>query len=226
MGRRDREVYLDNGVWETGRPVDEAAMINLAVSMQPTCVYAPDYIGDASRTIESVRHFCSMARRDPGFKSRIIATSQGSTRDIWYACIKRLSEIEGVDIIAIPRHPVRDMFEYEVNRGLRMTKTRLEMCKLIETDPDGFNGKSFYATGTGAAICVKELAGFSWLTGIDTTMACLLAGENVRISGSFGGYKPEGQLDFDIKFTSEQRKIAAFNIDVLNRWAHGEKDSG
>lgn len=224
--RKGREVYLDNGVWETGRPASAQIMIELAIEMQPTYVYAPDYIGDAIQTVDAVRHFCALARTYLDFKSQIIATSQGSSRNVWFACIKKLSKIDGVDVIAIPRHPVRDMFEYEKNRGLRMTKTRLEMCRLIETDPTGFNGKRFYATGTGAAVCVRELLNYLWITGVDTTMACLLASENIRILGRFSEYKPDKQLDFDIEFTPEQLDAATFNIGVLNRWAHGEGSDG
>jgi len=220
---QDREVYLDNGVWETGRPLDARTMVELAIEMKPDFVYATDYINDAAKTIQAVETFCRVAARHSGdFTSKIVATAQGSSRNVWYACIQRLSKIGGVDVIAIPRHPVRDLYEYESNRGLRMTKTRLDICHLINGELGRFDGKEFYATGAGAPLCVQELTKYPWITGIDTTTACLFASENARISGRFVKYKPEKQLDFAIEFTQEQLDTAKFNIDVLNRWAHGE----
>lgn len=221
---RGREIYLDNGVWETGRPLDTRTMIELAIEMQPDYVYATDYINDAARTIQAVERFCRIAALHPeDFKSKIVATAQGNSRNVWYACIGRLAQIEGVDVIAIPRHPVRDMYEYEENRGLRMTKTRLDICHLIDTELHKFDSKEFYATGTGAAVCVKELTRYPWITGVDTTMACLLASQDIRISGNFERYKPNEKLDFNAEFTQEQLDTAEFNIGVLNRWAHGEE---
>lgn len=220
---RDRVTYLDNGVWETGNPVGAQAMVELAIEMQPNYVYATDYIDDSARTILAVEEFCVLAAEHPDFTSKIVATSQGVTRDDWYACIRRLSEIDGVAVIAIPRHIKQDMYEYEVNTAMRMTKTRLEICHLIDTEREGFfDDKAFYATGTGAAVCVKYLAEYPWITGIDTTMACLLASMGIRISGDYTEYKPAGKLDFDAEFTPEQLDTARYNIGVLNSWAHGE----
>lgn len=222
FARRDRVIYLDNGVWETGNPVDAEVMIELAIEMRPDYVYATDYIDDSARTITSVAEFCAIAAGYPNFSSKIVATSQGKTRNDWYACIRKLSEIKGVDVIAIPRHIKQDMFEYENNMAIRMTKTRLDICHLLHTDPNPFNGKEFYATGTGAALCVKHLTHYPWITGIDTTMACLLASMGIRIEKESETYKPAGKLDFDAEFTPEQVKIACYNIDVLNSWAHAE----
>lgn len=220
--RRDRVTYLDNGVWETGDPVDAKVMIELAIEMRPDYVYATDYIDNSERTIMSVAEFCALAVGYPDFNSKIVATSQGRTRNDWYECIRKLSHIEGVDVIAIPRHIKQDMFEYEDNTAIRMTKTRLDICHLLHTDPNPFNGKEFYATGTGAVLCVKYLARYSWITGIDTTMACLFASMGIRIGKESETYKPFGKLDFDAEFTPKQVEIARYNIGVLNSWAHAE----
>lgn len=220
--RQDRVTYLDNGVWETGNPVDVETMMKLAVEMRPDYVYATDYIDDSARTIISVAEFCAIAAEYPDFNSKIVATSQGRTRNDWYACIRKLSEIKGVDVVAIPRHIKQDMYEFEDNIAIRMTKTRLDICHLLHTDPNPFSGKEFYATGTGTALCVKHLTHYPWITGIDTTMACLLASMGIRIEGEYETYKPAGKLDFDAELTPEQVEIARFNIDVLNEWAHAE----
>ena len=220
--RGDREIYLDNGVWETGRPVNVRTMIELAIELKPTYIYATDYINDAARTIAATGTFCRAAARCAEFDSKIIATAQGRSRDVWYSCIQQLAQVDGVDMIALPRHTKYDMYEYERNVALRMTKTRLDICRLIDTDQEGFNGKLFYATGTGASICVRELRAYPWIIGIDTTMACLLASQRIRISGRFENYKPDEKLDFSAKFDQEQLDAAVFNIGVLNNWAHGE----
>lgn len=220
--KRDRITYLDNGVWETGEPVDVKIMLELAIEMQPDYIYATDYIDDSARTVTSVAAFCEEAAAHPDFSSKIVATSQGRTRNDWYECIRKLSEIKGVDVVAIPRHIKQDMYEYEDNIALRMTKTRLEICRLLHTEQESFNDVEFYATGTGASVCVKYLTQYLWITGIDTTMACLLASMGIRIEGKYETYKPSGKLDFDTELTPEQVGIARYNIDVLNNWAHTE----
>lgn len=220
--KQDRVVYLDNGVWETGTPVDAKTMIELAIEMQPDYVYATDYINDSKRTVAAVAEFCAITSKYSDFSSKIVATSQGRTFSDWYTCIKRLLKIKGVDVIAIPRHIKEDMHEYEDNIAIRMTSTRLDMCRLLSSEPKCINSSEFYATGTGAALCVKYLTRYPWVTGIDTTMACLLACMGIRIEGVYETYKPLGKLDFDAKLTQEQVEIARYNIDVLNNWAHTE----
>lgn len=225
--KQDRVIYLDNGVWETGTPVDAKTMIELAIEMQSDIasrchVYATDYINDSKRTVTSVAEFCAIAAEYPDFGSKIVATSQGRTLSDWYWCIRRLSEIKGVDVIAIPRHIKQDLHEHEDNIAIRMTKTRLTMCNLLSAESKRFGSREFYATGTGAALCVKSLAQYPWITGIDTTMACLLASMGIRIEGEYETYKPLGKLDFDTELTQEQVEIARYNIYVLNNWAHTE----
>lgn len=219
-----RIVFLDNGVWETGKPMKTSDMILLAKETKASYVYATDYIGDASKTLTAVDKFCACAKADPRFTSKIIATAQGNSRNVWYACIHRLAKMEHVDVIAIPRHAIPDMYEYEPNKALRMTKTRMDICRLLDQENirEKYPDKIFTATGTGASLCTKELAPFDWLWGIDTTMACLFASLERRITGRWETFKPEEKLDFNQKLTRKQLKILDFNIQRLNAWSHGE----
>ena len=220
-----RTVFLDNGVWETGKPMNTASMITLAKKMNATYVYATDFIRDASKTLTAVAKFCRAAKADSQFTSKIIATAQGNNRNVWYECIHRLAQMEHVDVIAIPRHAISGMYEYEPNNALRMTKTRLDLCMILDRENirGRYPDKIFTATGTGASLCTKELALFDWLWGIDTTMACLFASLDRRITGRWETFKPEEKLDFDQKLTAKQLKVLAFNIKLLNGWAHGEE---
>jgi len=219
-----RIVFLDNGVWETGKPMATNAMIRLAKKINATYVYATDYISDTAKTLKAVERFCLAAKSDSQFTSKIIATAQGHSYSLIHACVHRLAQMKHVDVIAIPRHIITDMFEYEPNIAMRMTKTRLELCRNLDLEniQETYPDKIFTATGTGASLCAKELEPFSWIWGIDTTMACLFASLDRRITGRWETFKPEEKLNFDAKLKQKQLPALRFNIKRLNAWAHGE----
>lgn len=227
FGRRAKQgrvCFLDNGVWETGQPVDSGTMINLAFAMHATYVYAPDFLNESDRTVDAVRAFCErvsyLFRKRPDFPSRIVAVAQGKTRGDWYNCAWQLSHIKLVDLVAIPALMIEDMCEHEQHYGLRLTKTRLELCHLISRNIHEFGRREFYATGTGAALCARELSTFPWFFGIDTTMACLLASMDVSVE-DMSNFKPKVKLDFDVELSERQIEIAKSNIFLMNKWAHG-----
>ena len=91
--KQGREVYLDNGVWETGYPLDSDIMIDLSIEMKPTYVYAPDYMGDKNKTLDSIVQFGEKAANTKGFNSKIIGVMQGKTKDEWFDSAVTLSRM-------------------------------------------------------------------------------------------------------------------------------------
>jgi len=224
--REERSVYLDNGVWELGQPLDADTMIELAVEMQPEYVYAPDYMNDAARTVQAAQEFGELAYKHPDFRAHVVCVSQGRTQEEWYNCVRKLAGLpyRCCHTIAINTLFIDDMFEYEEREGARRTKTRLEFLMLLDRELHKFNVKRFYATGFGAPIDAKELARFHWLRGADTAIASVLALSEREIDAEMAThFKPKGTIDGDITFTDRQYVAAVKNMLTLNTWAAGRE---
>jgi len=224
--RQGRDVYLDNGVWERGEPLDMRTMIELAVEIQPAYVYAPDYMNDMARTVAAAQQFGGLAYRNLNFRANVMCVSQGRTRDEWFRCVEQFAALPEhcCHTIAINTLFIDDMFEWEDQEGARRTKTRLEFLQLLDRQFQRFKHKRFYATGFGAPICARELSKFSWISGADSAIASILALSEREIDMDMATYfKPEGTVDGDITFTDEQYTVAVKNMLTLNIWAAGRE---
>ena len=143
--RQGREVYLDNGVWETGHPLDIDIMIDLSIEMGATYVYAPDYMGKKDKTLDSIVQFGEKAANTKGFNAKIIGVMQGRTKDEWFDCALTLSRMPNhvCHTIAVNTLFLDDAYEYEEHEGARRSKTRLEMLMFIDRQLNQFNNKRF-----------------------------------------------------------------------------------
>jgi len=220
--KEGREVYLDNGVWETGTPIEETSMIELAIEMQPAYVYAPDYMNDFQSTVEATISFGDRASNTRGFNSKIIGVMQGNTMQEWIKCALVLSKLpENIcHTIAVNTLFLQDAYEYEIEEGARRSKTRLEVLMYIERHIHSFK-KQIYCTGFGAPVDAEELPKFTWISGVDTAIACALAAENTVITpNNYKSIKPKSKID-TITLTEEQISFAKYNIRVLNAFTKG-----
>jgi len=54
---------MDNGVWETGEPIDQEAYLELAKELRVDEIILPDYLRDPKRTLEESRAFLETTSR-------------------------------------------------------------------------------------------------------------------------------------------------------------------
>lgn len=224
--KEGRDVYLDNGVWELGHPLDPDIMIELSVEIQPTYVYAPDYMNDAVKTVQAAYKFGEQAYKHPDFRARVICVSQGRTFDEWYDCVRKLAGLpyKCCHTIAINTLFIDDICTDEEQEGARRTRTRLAFLERLHKNLPKFNVKRFYATGFGAPIDAKELTRFPWLRGVDSAIASVLALSETKIDPEMATYfKPKGKVDGDFTFTDKQYVTAVKNMLTLNTWAAGRE---
>lgn len=224
--KEGRDVYMDNGVWELGHPLDADTMIELAVEIQPTYVYAPDYMNDAAKTVQSAIKFGEQAYKHPDFRAHIVCVSQGRTLDEWYNCVRKLAGLpyKCCHTIAINTLFLDDIYTDLVHEGERRTKTRLALLERLHKDLSKINVKRFYATGFGAPIDAKELTKFYWLRGVDSAIASVLALSGAEIEPEMATYcKPKDKIDGDFTFTDKQYITAVKNMLTLNTWIAGRE---
>jgi len=218
-----RELYLDNGVWETGYPLDKDLMIELAIEMGATYVYAPDYMGEKKKTLDAISEFGDIASNTKGFNSKIIGVMQGKTREEWFDCALKLAKLPDhiCNTIAVNTLFIEDMYEYEIEEGARRSKTRVELLMMIDRQLDRFNNKRFYSTGFGAPIDAQELPKFKWLIGVDTAIACVMASNDMIITPvNYTYFKPKGKVD-KVQLTTDQVTFAKSNIRIINSFIRG-----
>jgi len=215
--KNGRTVLLDNGVWETGEPIKDSILIDLAFEMKPTFVYAPDYLNHSGATFDATSKFLKELEKHKDFPSKIIAVAQGNTLADWTNSVFQLSSLPAVTMIAIPALIIPEMFPEIESYGKRLTHTRIAFCERLNSTVSKYSNKLFYATGLGSPMCAKALPNFKWLWGVDTTMASLLATEGKFILDD-GNYKPTSKLDFHRTLSGKELDLTYDNIWGLNIW--------
>lgn len=216
-----RTVYMDNGVWERGVPIEADQMIELALEMQPDFIYAPDYMNDMYKTLATIESFGEKVAKISDFTSKIIGVAQGHTLGDWFACVVHLDKLPEnfCHTIAINTLFLEGLYESDKHEGSRRTRSRLKLLRQIDQSLKSLSHKRFYATGFGAPIDAKELLSFPWITGVDTAIACVMASQGVEITQENAKfYKPKGVID-DIVFTDTS--FAIRNMQIINTWVRG-----
>jgi hypothetical protein len=96
----DREVLLDNSIFELGKSFDSDKFFNAARDLQPNMFIVPDVLEDAQATMLSYKGFRSKARElKEGFLTKTIGAVQGATWHDLKTCYKFMSY--EADMIAI-----------------------------------------------------------------------------------------------------------------------------
>ena len=88
--RRGDLVMMDNGVVETGLPMEWPLLVELAKEMEISELVLPDRILNASETLKHGEKAVKDWEAHDGYGFDLIAVPQGNSHDQWYACCQEM----------------------------------------------------------------------------------------------------------------------------------------
>ena len=194
-------VILDNGVIETGKPMNIMQLVTCAKKIAADEIILPDVFQDDEATLNNACEAIPIARHElPGVK--LMAVPQGKTLEEWVDCARMLLEMD-IDVLGIPKvltkmagRDGRLMALLELGNLLRGIEVHLLgcwenpiECTVIEK-----------ASQAGRIRPVR---------GVDSGIAYVYAREGMLITD---GPRPSGDIHFDAKDADREKLIR--NIEI------------
>lgn len=165
--RKNREIILDNSIFELGKAFDGDKFAYWVEKLQPDWYIVPDVLDNATETLNSFDQF--VATYDlPG---KVIAVAQGSIYNELVECYRYLSAHPRVDKVAISfNHPFYQEHAgankyYRMVAGRQLTLQRMVGENIINT------AKPHHLLGCGLPQEFRAYrdAGWKWIDSIDTS---------------------------------------------------------
>lgn len=214
----DRQVLLDNSIFELGKAFESSKFAKAVEDIQPTYYIVPDVLEDGYATCESFHKFTTTYKDLPGVK---IGAVQGKCYDEIVDCYKYMSD--NADYIAIS-------FDFSYYVGTGRGSSQLERwCdgrkRLIRTliDDGYWNwSKPHHLLGCSLA---KEFRYYVDkniynIRSIDTSNPVVAGIKGLKYSGDLGlNNKPSVKLAdlINHEVTIDQREIINYNINQFKR---------
>mgnify|MGYP000005502413 FL=1 len=217
----DREVILDNSIFELGNAFNPAAFAYWILKLKPTWYIVPDVLEDSVKTMASMDMWNS---KYPGIESKKIGVVQGKTYKQIVECYQHMDKKANVDMIAIS-------FDYSyytqtVPHPNKYVSWMLGRVKLLgDLLKDGIINKDkphhLLGCGLPQEFTFYKNAKYDWIYSLDTS--------NPVVHGIKGiEYKEEGLWDKESQklfemINSEVEDISTvlFNIQRFRHFANG-----
>jgi len=152
---------VDNGVVETGEPIDAEQLIKLAVDLRPSELIGPDYRDEADRTLRALEEFIPEFR-DQCRGIKLMGVAHGKTFSEWIDSYKALTQMD-VDVIGIPYRlcfggPIHAS-HWAINRYKALKFIHSNLCSGIE----------YHCLGLNTLDELRTLSCHSWVRSCDST---------------------------------------------------------
>jgi len=211
---KGRTVFLDNGVFETGEPVNFDVTLELLREVKAQAVYAPDLIGNKKATIEGVVKFGQKLKAYLDFANvGVIGVAQGETFSEWTECVMVLLGLpkEYCSHVALPYIPLG----LPKNDWLGMMKARIKLCSWItESGLAQRTDKTLMLTGLVNPIEVYLLGDLEYA---DSSIASICGSKGVVFNEVVGVEKPHEPLDFNVTYNEVQLKNVMENVRIMHK---------
>jgi hypothetical protein len=212
----DRDVLLDNSIFELGTAFDSKRYVHWIEQLQPNYYVLPDVLEDGYGTIHNFAMFADEYVDLPGMK---IGTVQGKTYDELVHCYKFMSE--NADMIAISF----DLSYYQVaavgnNKLQRQMNGRIKLINDLMHDHVWNHRKPHHLLGCSLA---KEFAYYSKFNissihSCDTSNPVVAGIKGLKYNGKFGlEVKPSQKLiEFiDHEVSTSELETIQYNIQMF-----------
>lgn len=214
----DREVLLDNSIFELGKAFDGKQFADWVDKLRPTSYVVPDCLENSAETIDSFKKFTAEYGNLPGLK---IGAVQGKTYQEITDCYKFMAE--HADIIAISF----DLSYYQItgtgrSKLERQCFGRINLVENLIAHNAWCNTKHHHLLGCSLA---REFGFYQSITNIrscDTSNPIVAGLQGIKYNSSFGlNIKPSQKLVeyIDAEPTTDQLEIINYNIGQFRRIA-------
>jgi hypothetical protein len=219
---KEREVILDNSIFELGEAFDMKKFFEWNNKLRPTWYIIPDALEDAKTTIFNAYVWNQFHR--PTAEGKSIAVVQGKTYEEIVECYQTLDEKLDVDMIAIS-------FDYSLyeemvpnpNKLVSWMMGRVALLGRLEKDNVINKLKPHHLLGCALPQEGQFYKGYDWIYSMDTSNPVVHAIKGIPYPHS-GLKTKESQKLFElISYPADQvsKHNLDWNIDVFKGWWNG-----
>jgi hypothetical protein len=219
---KEREVILDNSIFELGEAFDMKKFFKWNNELEPTWYIIPDALEDAKTTMFNAYVWNQFHR--PTAKGKSIAVVQGKTYEEIVECYQTLDGKLDVDMIAIS-------FDYSLyeemvpnpNKLVSWMLGRVALLGRLEKDNIINKQKPHHLLGCALPQEGQFYKGYDWIYSMDTSNPVVHAIKNIEYPLS-GLRTKESQKLFELINWSADRvnqKLLECNIDKFRIWWNG-----
>jgi hypothetical protein len=193
----DREVILDNAVFELGEAFDMNRFAEIIVDLKPTWYIIPDALEDANKTMYNA--FLWMENYAEQVPGKSIGVVQGKTYKEIVDCYTRLDKL-GVDMIAISfDYSLYEEWCPDSNKFVSWMMGRIRLLNMLERDKVVNRNKPHHLLGCALpqeGLYYKD-RGYDWVYSMDTSNPVVHAIKGVKYEG-YGLLTKESQKLFEM----------------------------
>lgn len=169
--RNNREVFLDNSIFELGEAYDSKKFVNHIQDLKPTVYIIPDVLDNAEATMDSFSIFTKTYSDLPGMKMGVV---QGKNIDEVFECYKFMSEF--ADYIAISfDSAVYDHIAMGHNKLQKLRRGRPQLVQMLMSYGLWNYDKPHHALGMGHLTEFKYYSSKRVFRSIDTSNPIMAA---------------------------------------------------
>ena len=228
-------VILDNSLIELGHAMDLSSLMAAFTAIQPDEFVLPDVYMNRLATIEAVKKGVHEVRTLlKGSTPKLMAVPQGENAWAWIDCYQQLLEIEGIDVIGIPKNTdlicryqdVKSVKDYPKisphARGYIGLDGRIQLTNYLEQNGLVSDAHEYHLLGCWSnPLEIRYQAEHTWIRGIDTSfqVLCGLLGIAFHDRDGILISRPEIPLDFHVAEDDNFTSIVYHNIKCTLKWA-------
>lgn len=219
---KEREVILDNSIFELGEAFDHEKFYRWVNKLEPTWYIIPDALEDVKRTIRNAQIWKDFHKEQT--KGKSIAVVQGKTYEEIVKCYTILDKEVGVDMIAIS-------FDYSLyeemvphpNRLVSWMLGRVALLGRLEKDGIINKNKPHHLLGCALPQEGQFYRGYDWIYSMDTSNPVVHAIKEI-VYPLDGLMTKESQKLFElINWPADKvnQGLLEYNIDNFRGWWNG-----
>lgn len=220
---REREVILDNSIFELGEAFDMHKFHKWAYELKPTWYIIPDALEDTEKTLLNARTWNSVYKEaTPG---KTIGVVQGKDYYEIVNCYTELDRDVNVDMIAISfDYSYYEQLVPHPNKLVSWMLGRITLLGLLEKDSIINKSKPHHLLGTSLPVEGKYYRQYPWIYSVDTSNPVVAAILDIPYEQNYGLYHKESQKLFEL-ITHPAEKVDLgllhYNLSEFRKYWNG-----
>lgn len=165
--KQDREVILDNSIFELGEAYDADKFVEWILKLKPTYYIIPDVLNNSEGTINNLKSFIE---KYPSLPGKRIGVVQGRTYEDICRCYREVEPIVDKVAISFDYDLYLDMVQdKDMNVWQRWCKGRQMLLKQLLEDGVINQLKPHHLLGIALPQELKEYGDYNWIDSVDTS---------------------------------------------------------
>ena len=217
----DRDVLLDNSIFELGEAYDNESFAKWVDELKPTEYIVPDALEDMEKTVNQMEEWNKNYRNLPGKKIGVV---QGKTPDELNQCYVYMNEYADVDKIAISfDYSLYEKVIPHTNKYMSWMLGRAAVLANMVSAGIINTNKSHHLLGCGLPQEFALYRDYKWIESIDTSNPIVHGIKGIKYE--YGGLQNKESIKLvdllDVDITTEQLYDINHNISYFRKYVNG-----